>query len=159
MWGEITHLFPNFNRCTIKVWECISNFIPHIIIMDVITYPCWNYSMLIKGTSEVCCRPQMLANASWCFKSSLRLNAWRVTRKLSGTRWCLDHQWDWNFWCLFQLSNFAHLISVKITVGEKVQLLFSLQAWEKMAVLHNVLSFIKMDLTHCGLQMPCDIVE
>ena len=34
---------------SIEVWEWINNSIPHFII-DVITYPCWewNYSMLIK---------------------------------------------------------------------------------------------------------------
>ena len=42
VWNEITYPFPNFNSCTIEVWEWISNFIPHII-MDVITYPCWDY--------------------------------------------------------------------------------------------------------------------
>ena len=33
---EITYPFPNFNGCTVEVWELISNFIPHFI-MDVIT--------------------------------------------------------------------------------------------------------------------------
>ena len=28
MWYEITYPFPNFNGCTIEVWEWISNFIP-----------------------------------------------------------------------------------------------------------------------------------
>ena len=41
VWVEITFPFPNFNGCTIEVWEWISNFIPHFI-MDVITDPCWN---------------------------------------------------------------------------------------------------------------------
>ena len=40
MWDEITYPFPNFNGCTVEVWEWINNFIPHFI-MDVITYPCW----------------------------------------------------------------------------------------------------------------------
>ena len=29
MYDEITYPFPNFNSCTIEVWEWISNFIPH----------------------------------------------------------------------------------------------------------------------------------
>ena len=37
VWDEITYLFPNFNGCTIEVWERICNFIPHFII-GVITY-------------------------------------------------------------------------------------------------------------------------
>ena len=30
MWDEITYPSPNFNGCTVEVWEWISNFIPHI---------------------------------------------------------------------------------------------------------------------------------
>ena len=30
--GEITYPFPNFKCCTVDVWECMSNFIPHFII-------------------------------------------------------------------------------------------------------------------------------
>ena len=41
VWDEITYPFPNFNSCTIKIWEWISNLIPHFI-MDLITYPWWN---------------------------------------------------------------------------------------------------------------------
>ena len=29
---------------TVEVWEWISNFIPHFIIMNAITYPCWDWS-------------------------------------------------------------------------------------------------------------------
>ena len=39
VWDDITYLFPNFNGCTIDVWECIINFIPHSM-MYAITYPC-----------------------------------------------------------------------------------------------------------------------
>ena len=47
-------IFPNFNSCSIEVWEWISNFIPHFI-MSVITYQCWDYSytMFVKGTPEI----------------------------------------------------------------------------------------------------------
>ena len=37
-WDEITYPFPNFNGCTVDVWEWIRNFVPHHI-MDVISYP------------------------------------------------------------------------------------------------------------------------
>ena len=47
MWDGITYPFPNFNGCTVEVWEWVSNFIPHFI-MDVITCPMLG-SMLIKG--------------------------------------------------------------------------------------------------------------
>ena len=35
--------FPNFNGGASEVWDEINNFIPHFM-MDVITYPCWDYS-------------------------------------------------------------------------------------------------------------------
>ena len=41
VWDEIAYPFPNFNGCTVEVWEWISNFIPHFK-MDIITYPCWD---------------------------------------------------------------------------------------------------------------------
>ena len=37
MWDEISYPFPNFNGCTVEVWERIINFIPPII-MDVMVY-------------------------------------------------------------------------------------------------------------------------
>ena len=42
VWNEITYPFPNFNSCTIEVWEWISNFIPHFA-GHMITDPCWDY--------------------------------------------------------------------------------------------------------------------
>ena len=49
VWDEITYSFPNFNSCTVEVWEWISNFTPHFT-GHVITY-LWDYSksMLVKG--------------------------------------------------------------------------------------------------------------
>ena len=41
VWDEIIYPIPNFNGCTVEVWEWINNFILHIIA-DVITYPCWD---------------------------------------------------------------------------------------------------------------------
>ena len=43
LWDEITYPFPNTYSCTIEVWESVSNSILHFII-DVITYPFWDYS-------------------------------------------------------------------------------------------------------------------
>ena len=40
MWDEITYPFPNFNGCTVEVWEWISHFIPCIIMDMMITKPC-----------------------------------------------------------------------------------------------------------------------
>ena len=38
VWDEIIFPFPNFNGCTVEVWEWISNFIPRFS-GHVITYP------------------------------------------------------------------------------------------------------------------------
>ena len=38
---EITYPFPNFNGCTVEIWEWISNFIPHFP-GHAFTYPCWD---------------------------------------------------------------------------------------------------------------------
>ena len=32
VWGEITYPFPDFNGRTDEVWECIGNFIIHLIM-------------------------------------------------------------------------------------------------------------------------------
>ena len=39
VWNEITYPLPNFNRATVRVWEWISNCMPHVT-GHVITYPC-----------------------------------------------------------------------------------------------------------------------
>ena len=39
VWGGITYPFPNFNGCTIEVWEWMINFVQHFI-GNVISYPC-----------------------------------------------------------------------------------------------------------------------
>ena len=40
-WDEITYPFSNFNGCTAKIWEWISDFIPHFT-GNVITYAYWD---------------------------------------------------------------------------------------------------------------------
>ena len=37
MWDKITYPFPNFNGCTVEIWEWISNIIPQFM-MDVIMH-------------------------------------------------------------------------------------------------------------------------
>ena len=54
VWDEITYPFPNFNGCTVYVWEWISNCIPQFI-MDVITIlkncrcPIWHYFTIFSN--------------------------------------------------------------------------------------------------------------
>ena len=42
---EITYPFLNFNGCTVKVLDWISNFIPHFT-MDVLSYPYWDIKLI-----------------------------------------------------------------------------------------------------------------
>ena len=52
VWNYLS--IPNFNGCTVEVWEWISNFIAYFTV-HVITYPCWDYSqsMSVKGATDV----------------------------------------------------------------------------------------------------------
>ena len=57
VWDEITYPFPNFNGCTVEVWEWVSNFVPHFV-MDLITYPCWDWSETTFSKKE----PHMISH-------------------------------------------------------------------------------------------------
>ena len=50
MYGMKLLIHSQTSTVTVEVWECISNFIVHVLI-DVITYSCWDQSqtMLVKG--------------------------------------------------------------------------------------------------------------
>ena len=52
VWDEITHPFPNFNGCTVEVWEWISNFIPHFTWRMVVNACGWNVMQHILTISE-----------------------------------------------------------------------------------------------------------
>ena len=53
LWEEMTYLFPNFNSCTVEVWESISNFILHFVgHVLVITNPL-KLSHISKGVPSV----------------------------------------------------------------------------------------------------------
>ena len=61
VWDEIIYPFPNFNGCTVEVWEWINNFIPNFI-MDVTTYPCWDVSQMGPRSSVA---SRMTAACNW----------------------------------------------------------------------------------------------
>ena len=46
VWEEIIYTFPNFNSCTVDVWEWMNNF-AHPFVMDVIIYLFLDYSLSI----------------------------------------------------------------------------------------------------------------
>ena len=53
VWDEITYPLPNFNGCTVEVWEWISNFIPHFNGHLMMTCLCWIIHVSKRG--------------QWCF--------------------------------------------------------------------------------------------
>ena len=52
VWDETTYLILDFNGRIMEVWAWISYFILHYMI-NVITYPCWNYiqSIIVNGAT------------------------------------------------------------------------------------------------------------
>ena len=48
IWDEIIYRFSNFNVCTLEVWECISDFIPHLM-GHVVIYLSWELSLSMLG--------------------------------------------------------------------------------------------------------------
>ena len=44
---EIIYLYPNFNGCTVQLWEWDDNFNPHFNV-DIINFPCWEFIKVIK---------------------------------------------------------------------------------------------------------------
>ena len=49
VWDEFTYPFPNFNICTVEVWEWISDSFTHYT-MVVVTYPCCEKENCVKHT-------------------------------------------------------------------------------------------------------------
>ena len=43
--------FTNFNTCNVEVWKWLCNFILHLI-MDVITYPCWDIKWILVNKRD-----------------------------------------------------------------------------------------------------------
>ena len=92
MHDEITHPFPNFNGCTVEVWESISNFIPHFT-GHVITYIHAEIkAMLVKGPHWSYTK---WAHLSWGFKlyvckwcSSVSLHTYTINRPISQIPQC-----------------------------------------------------------------------
>ena len=35
MSDDITYLFPNFSGAAVEVWECLSDFLPYIFILNI----------------------------------------------------------------------------------------------------------------------------
>ena len=111
VWDEITYPFPNFNGCTVEVWEWISNCISPFI-MDVITHPC--------------CAPDVVPTCShathhFCTLccSHRFLLAWWFQNIFSYFYYFLQDWWPWpidyliRFWVIYVTSilNFQGQIS------------------------------------------------
>ena len=71
---EITYPFPNFNDCTVEVWQWIRNFIPQSIL-GVITYPWWYKCKrgpvkLCRVFTDILTTNFKMKPVSFCFKYS-----------------------------------------------------------------------------------------
>ena len=47
-WDEITYPFPNFNGATVEVWEWISNFIPHLMMDELLIHSGFTLKYITK---------------------------------------------------------------------------------------------------------------
>ena len=74
--GEITYPFPNFNGCTVEVWEWISIYIPHFI-MDGITYPCTTYPFSAEWQRQWV--PQHTRKDKWTLGKILKQRCLEIT--------------------------------------------------------------------------------
>ena len=85
--NKLLHPFPNFNGATIEVWECISNFIPHLP-GHMMTYPCRDLRLTIsiKGA------PDVISGDEGAFEE--RITRCRAQQK---STWC-------NFMVVFKLG-------------------------------------------------------
>ena len=64
MWDEITYPFPDFNSCTVEVWEGISNFTPHFT-GHVITY---SWQRTKNGCHNRTISSSFPRSNCWCWK-------------------------------------------------------------------------------------------
>ena len=91
VWDEITYPFPNFNGCTVEVWEQISNFYPYFMV-DVITHPCLKLVHINKRGPNAPYTSHSLTNYVCLF--------WKFRRKLTvslrnSTLLCWAVMWLW----------------------------------------------------------------
>ena len=103
MWDGITHLFRNFNCCTVEVCEWVSNFIKHITI-DGITRP---YSGRRKCDSPYCVTDMLFFSTNCKNPFYLYGTQNLVISKQLKVRW---HQYR-------QISNTRHTKSQNLNVS------------------------------------------
>ena len=103
---KITYPFPNFNGCTVEVWEWIINFIPHFI-MFVITYywlnyvgkrgPCsLIYVCLLLGKKGVGISESSVVGHKWCETFRVTPHVFNMRGALKGSE-MLPHICDLQF--------------------------------------------------------------
>ena len=106
---EITYPFPNFNGCTVGVWEWTSNFIPHSTwhvitihaggkVIWVIEKSPWRASMSPLSGALRCCQVSGTRTSRWNIpptKSFRTLALVQITQEasnskgdVSATKWC-----------------------------------------------------------------------
>ena len=113
LWDEITYPFPNFNGCTVEVWEWISSFTPRFII-DAITYPC-TLNFVNKGK-----RWKMMINRSR--KSTIGTHAINTTKQIK-----TEKSASYITCCIFHSGIKAMQLLLGMAVG--IHLFFVFKQW------------------------------
>ena len=114
VWGEITFAFPNFNGCTVEVWEWIS---PYFTVHEI-TYACLKLIRVSKMALVYDCLSSTCISASWYFY----FVRWSLTREAgcveawpgSGLHQCQLHPGkltDESFYIIFLKRNVRKLTS------------------------------------------------
>ena len=92
VWDEITYPFPNFNGCTVEVWEWISNFIPHIghgLLIHVWIIAVEQCALLHGNPTNLCVKPlQNFINPDFVMKFciDILIPKWLVRLTLLGLK-------------------------------------------------------------------------
>ena len=123
MWDEITYPCPNFNGCTVEVWEWISHFIPQFIIINKFN-KAWRENLKFpakvreksqnfffstscevkvyqKSDNKMPCKGIQFLKLSWC-KILWDFNVWTLyawySVELIKTWWCICIIEQCNHW-------------------------------------------------------------
>ena len=104
VWDKITYPLPNFNGCTIEVWEWICSFIQHIL--DVVPYPCWQKRPVLFIITHPCTKffskvrvwwapywPHEPCYQGWYQPGRRFRDKWQLYLLKQNMKWSQDSRW------------------------------------------------------------------
>ena len=132
VWHKITHPFQNFNGASVEVWEWIRNCITHIV-MDIITYPCWdlNQTMSVNHVSKR--NPCMI----WMIASQWINDCHLCEESVSCSIYVSLHIKDF-YWRIYELPKYTYRTNVELR--NDLNRLTKLDKWRNMV--QNVSVFV-----------------